>query len=182
MEQNLICFFSISNFSHCFLCFRWCVIVNGHLYVNMKKPRSSTDRWTSRNHVGLAFAGEPERFCHDYLLNLLISRLSASLCMVFGSCCISLKMKSWREDSYCVDKKYIYWSFHFFCCFFLQMDISVVGIQTRSTHQGCGFLGHGTAKTRIIPQRLRAKTARRATRRAGDPLASVVELTPDYQG
>lgn len=25
--------------------------------------------------------------------------------MVFGRCCISLKMKSWREDSYCVEKK-----------------------------------------------------------------------------
>ncbi len=36
--------------------------------------------------------------------NLLISRLSTSLCMVSGRCCISLKTKSWREDSYCVKK------------------------------------------------------------------------------
>lgn len=104
---------------------------------------------------------EPERFCHDYLLNLLISRLSASLCMVFGSCCISLKMKSWREDSYCVDKKYIYWLFHFFCCFFTNGHFS--GGNSNSIHPPRLRVPR-TAKTRIIPRRLGAKTARRATR------------------
>lgn len=62
------------------------------------------------NHVGLAFVRE--RRTREILprlsFNLLISRLSTSLCMVFGRCCISLKMKSWREDSYCVEKKNIF--------------------------------------------------------------------------
>lgn len=76
------------------------------------------------NHVGLAFLfwgrGEPWEILPWLSFNLLISRLSTSLCMVSGRCCISLKMKSWREDSYCVwkkKKKYIYWSY------FLGMDI-----------------------------------------------------------
>lgn len=43
--------------------------------------------------------------------------------MVSGRCCISLKTKSWREDSYCVKEKNtkeattIYWSYS------LRMDI-----------------------------------------------------------
>lgn len=73
------------------------------------------------NHVGLAFLfwgrGEPWEILPWLSFNLLISRLSTSLCMVSGRCCISLKMKSWREDSYCVWKKNIYWSY------FLGMDI-----------------------------------------------------------
>lgn len=117
MEQNLICFFSISNFSHCFLCFLWCVIVNGHLYVNMKKNQDQVlIDGLLETHVGLAFFGE--RRTREILprlsFNLLISRLSTSLCMVFGSCCISLKMKSWREDSYCVEKKIFIGRFFFF--------------------------------------------------------------------
>lgn len=85
--------------------FCWCVIVNGHLYVNMKKNQDQVlIDGLLENHVGLAFVRE--RRTREILprlsFNLLISRLSTSLCMVFGRCCISLKMKSWREDSYCV--------------------------------------------------------------------------------
>lgn len=71
MEQKLlICFFfSISNFSHCFLLFSG-VFVNGHLYVNMKNQDQVLIDGLLENHVGLALfeRGEPERFCHDYLL------------------------------------------------------------------------------------------------------------------
>lgn len=72
------------------------------------------------NHVGLAFVWEAERFCHDYLLNLLISRLSASLfCMVSGRCCISLKdIKSCTGKTLTMSKNI------FIGSYFVQMDIS----------------------------------------------------------
>lgn len=150
------------------------------------KPRSSTDRWTARKPCW-SWVCQRERRTREILprlsFNLLISRLSTSLCMVFGRCCISLKMKSWREDSYCVEKKYIYiyWSY------FLQMDISEVGIQSWSTHRGCGILWHkcalaGPLKTRITPQQFRGCKDGVTCNAARDPAASVAELTPDYQG
>lgn len=99
-------FFSISNFSHCFLLFSG-VFVNGHLYVNMKNQDQVLIDGLLENHVGLAFVWE--RRTREILpwlsFNLLILRLSTSLCMVSGRCCISLKTKSWREDSYCVKEK-----------------------------------------------------------------------------
>lgn len=104
--KTYLFFFSISNFSHCFLFFSG-VLVNGHLYVNMKNQDQVLIDGLLENHVGLAFVWE--RRTWEILpwlsFNLLISRLSTSLCMVSGRCCISLKMKSWREDSYCVEKK-----------------------------------------------------------------------------
>lgn len=133
-------FFSISNFSHCFLLFSG-VFVNGHLYVNMKNQDQVLIDGLLENHVGLAFVWE--RRTWEILpwlsFNLLISRLSTSLCMVSGRCCISLKTKSWREDSYCVKEKNtkeattIYWSY------FLRMDILAEETQTWSTHWGCGL-------------------------------------------
>jgi len=57
MEQKLICFFSISNFSHCFLFFSG-VLVNGHLYVNMKNQDQVLIDGLLENHVGLAFVCE----------------------------------------------------------------------------------------------------------------------------
>lgn len=67
------------------------------------------------------------------------------------------------------------------------MDISVVEIQSWSAHRGCGILWHGYAltgplKTRIIPQQFRACKDGVRCNAARDPSASVVELTPDYQG
>lgn len=47
-------FFSISNFSHCFLLFSG-VFVNGHLYVNMKNQDQVLIDGLLENHVGLAF-------------------------------------------------------------------------------------------------------------------------------
>lgn len=84
------------------------VLVNGHLYVNMKNQDQVLIDGLLENHVGLAFVWE--RRTREILpwlsFNLLISRLSTSLCMVSGRCCISLKTKkAGREDSYCVIKK-----------------------------------------------------------------------------
>lgn len=105
-KTSYLFFFSISNFSHCFLLFSG-VFVNGHLYVNMKNQDQVLIDGLLENHVGLAFVWE--RRTWEILpwlsFNLLISRLSTSLCMVSGRCCISLKTKSWREDSYCVKEK-----------------------------------------------------------------------------
>lgn len=47
-------FFSISNFSHCFLLFSG-VFVNGHLYVNMKNQDQVLIDGLLEKHVGLAF-------------------------------------------------------------------------------------------------------------------------------
>lgn len=139
-KTSYLFFFFISNFSHCFLLFSG-VFVNGHLYVNMKNQDQVLIDGLLENHVGLAFVWE--RRTWEILpwlsFNLLISRLSTSLCMVSGRCCISLKTKSWREDSYCVKEKNtkeattIYWSY------FLRMDILAEETQTRSTHWGCGL-------------------------------------------
>lgn len=54
-NKNLsVFFFSISNFSHCFLFFSG-VLVNGHLYVNMKNQDQVLIDGLLENHVGLAF-------------------------------------------------------------------------------------------------------------------------------
>lgn len=141
MEQKLICFFffSISNFSHCFLFFSG-VLVNGHLYVNMKNQDQVLIDGLLENHVGLAFVWE--RRTWEILpwlsFNLLISRLSTSLCMVSGRCCISLKTKSWREDSYCVEKKKKP-NNNYLLVLFLTNGYLAEETQTRSTHWRCGL-------------------------------------------
>lgn len=53
-KTYLFFFFSISNFSHCFLFFSG-VLVNGHLYVNMKNQDQVLIDGLLENHVGLAF-------------------------------------------------------------------------------------------------------------------------------
>ena len=58
-NKNLSVFFSISNFSHCFLFFSG-VLVNGHLYVNMKNQDQVLIDGLLENHVGLAFLFERE--------------------------------------------------------------------------------------------------------------------------
>lgn len=67
----------------------------------------------------------------------------------------------------------------FFCCFFTNGHFSG-GTSTSIHPPRLRVPRTRDGKTRIIPQRLRAKAARRQA--AGDPWASVVELTPDYQG
>ena len=62
-----------------------------------------------------------------------------------------------------------------------------MGIQSWSTHRGCGILWHGYVlagllKTRISPQQFRERKDGARCDAARDPSASVVELTPDYQG
>ena len=82
------------------------------------------------NHVGLAFVCE--RRTWEILpwisFNPLISRLSTSLCMVYGHYCISLKTKSWREASYCVKKE------NYLFVLFLTNGYLVEETETRSTH------------------------------------------------
>lgn len=83
------------------------VLVNGHLYVNMKNQDQVLIDGLLENHVGRLFEMRTWEILPWLSFNLLISGLSTSLCMVSGRCCISLKTKSWREDSYYV-KKYIF--------------------------------------------------------------------------
>lgn len=134
------------------------------------------------NHVGLAFVWE--RRTWEILpwlsFNLLISRLSTSLCMVSGRCCISLKTKSWREDSYCVKKKNKKKKQQKLFIGLISYEwILAEEAQTRSTHWGCGLnspptppmfrwadracvcwlIRHGSLST----AKKRAKTVRHAT-------------------
>lgn len=140
--------FSISNFSHCFLFFFFSsdVFVNGHLYVNKLKKKKKKDQelidGLLENHVGFAFVCEmrPWEILPWLSFNLLISRLSTSLCMVFGHYCISLKMKSWREDSYCgKKKKKKKKNENYLLVLFLTNGYVAGETQTWSTHWGCGF-------------------------------------------
>ena len=135
-NKKLICFFFFYlQLQSLFPFFSSGVLVNGHLYVNMKNRDQVLIDGLLENHVGLAFVWERREILPWLSFNLLISRLSTSLCMVFGRCCISLKMKSWREESYCVEekKKYIY-----LLVLFLTNGYLVEETQTWSTHWGDG--------------------------------------------
>lgn len=158
------------------------VLVNGHLYVNMKNQDQVLIDGLLENHVGLVFVWE--RRSWEILpwlsFDLLISRLSTSLCMVSGRCCISLKTKSWREDSYCVKKiQQLFIGLTSYEWIFSRGNsnsIHPLTLWSWLPWRGpvCRLIKHGSLSSAQSVQR------RRNMRHNLGPLASVVGLTLDY--